>query len=100
MAAAGAGEGRDLVALVVLGQHHAPDRHLAAADVGVRVDGAGHDHPAAQVVLLVDARVRVAGDDHAVADVDVADLAVHAVGRVVDPSAGELGEHRLRSALG
>ena len=28
----------------VLGQQHAGDRHLAAADMGVRVDGARHHH--------------------------------------------------------
>ena len=38
------------LAAVVLGQHHAPDRHLAATDVGVRVDGAGHDDAAVQAM--------------------------------------------------
>ena len=59
MAAAGArqlGAG-DLVPDVILGHQHAGDRHLAAADVGVRVDGAGHHDAAVQVVFLVDARL-------------------------------------------
>ena len=84
----------DLVVLVVLRHQRARDRDLAAADVGVRVDGARHDDLAAEVVLLVDARFRRRGHDAAVGDVDVAHLAVHAIGRVVQFSARQLDHHR------
>ena len=60
MAGAGARQRRmrDLVLLVILRHQRAGDRHLAAADVGVRVDGAGHHDLAREVVLLVDACLR------------------------------------------
>ena len=47
------------------------------------------------VIFLIDARAGSAGDDLAVADVDIADFAVDPLGRVVDFSAGELDQHRL-----
>src|SRR5690606_36981444 len=71
------------------GQHQARQVHLAAADVGVQVDAAGHHHAAGEVVFGVDLVLRVQGDDAAVADADVAELAVDAVGGVVDAPALE-----------
>ena len=79
--------------LVILRHQHPADRHLAAADVRVRVDGAGHDDAAVQRVFLTTLLVGIGGDDAAVADIDIADDAVDAVGRVVDFSAGELDQH-------
>ncbi len=80
---------------MVLRQQHAGDGHLAAADMGVRVDGAGHDDPALHVVGRVGPGVRLGGDDLAVLDIDVADLAAHFVGGIVDLAAGQLDEHGL-----
>ena len=95
VAGAGAGErgARDLVLHVILRHQHAGDGHLAAADMGVRVDGAGHDDAALHVVVVVDARVRPGRDDPAVLDIDVAHLAAHPVGGVVDFAAGQLDQH-------
>ncbi len=71
---------RDLVALVVLGQQHAADGDLAAADVAVRIDGARHHDAAAERIFLIDARAgRRRRDDAAVLGVDIADLAVDPV---------------------
>ena len=85
---------RHFVALVVLGQQHAADGDLAAADVAVRIDGAGHDDAAAERILLIDARAgRRRRDDAAVLGVNIADLAVDPVHRVIDFSAGKLDEH-------
>ena len=91
----GAGESGalDLVLHVVLGDHHAGDGHLAAADMGVRVDGAGHHHPALHVVVLRHAPVGRRGHDLSVLDIDVADLAAHFVGGVIDFAAGKLDRH-------
>ena len=95
MADAGARQfrARDFMADVVLGKQHAGDRHLAAADVGMRIDAAGHDDPAMQRVFLIDLRVRLGRDDAAILDEDVANFAVDAVCGVVDFAASELDEH-------
>ena len=64
-------------------------------DVGVDVDAARHDDHAAGVDLR-----RVLGDvvdDLAVAQADVAHLAVDAVGRVVDAAAGDAQRHAAAS---
>src|SRR6188768_2048612 len=84
---------RDLVLLVILRHQRAGDGHLAATDVGVRVDGAGHDYAAAQVILLVDTRLGGGRHDAAVHDIDVANLSVHIVRGVVDLAAGQLDHH-------
>ena len=78
---------------MVLGQQHAGDGHLAAADMGVRVDGAGHDHPAFHVVGRIGPGIGLGGDDLAVLDIDVADFAAYFVGGVVDFAAGQLDQH-------
>ena len=75
------------------GQQHAGDGHLAAADMGVRVDGAGHHHAALHVVGLSATRRRLGAHDLAILDIDVADLAAHFVGGVVDLAAGKLDHH-------
>ena len=95
--AAGAGAGEigagDGIAAMILGQQHAGDGHLAAADMGMRVDGAGHDDAALHVIGRVRPGVGLGGDDLAVLDIDVADFAAHLVGGVVDFAAGQLDEH-------
>ena len=95
VAAAGARQlgARDSWPLVVLGHQHARDVDLAAADVGVQVDAAGHDDAAVQRILLIDLRFGGGRDDAAVRDVDVAHLAVDAVRGIVDFAAGELDQH-------
>ena len=45
---------RDFLAEVILRHQHAADGDLAAADVGMRVDSAGHDHRAIERIFLVD----------------------------------------------
>ncbi len=85
------------IGAMVLGQHRAGDVELSAADVGVHVDGTGHDHPAGQVVVVVDRFIGGrGGDDPPVAQIQIADLAVHAVGGIVDPAALEPDQHRAR----
>ena len=95
MAAAGARQlrARDLVAHVVLRHQHAGDGDLAAADVGVRVDAAGHDDAAVEVIFRDRPARWSRRHDAAVADVDVANLAVDAVAGIVDLAAGQLDEH-------
>ncbi len=95
MTRAGAGESGalDLVLHVILRDHHAGDGHLAAADMGVRVDGAGHHHAALHVVGLCHAPVGRCPHDPPVLDIDVADLAAHLVGGVIDFAAGQLDHH-------
>ena len=97
MTGPGAGEvgARDLVFQMVFGHHHAGDGHLAAADMGVGVDGAGHHDLAFEIVRLVDAGVGLGCDDLSVLDINVADLAAHFIGGVVDFSAGKLDQHGM-----
>ena len=82
---------------MVFRQQHAGDGHLAAADMGVRVDGAGHDDPAFHIVGRVYPSVRLGRDYLAVLNIDVADLAAHFVGGVVDFAAGQLDQHVMGS---
>src|SRR5665648_209505 len=95
MAAAGAGQlgAGDRIALMVLGQKHAGDGHLTAADMGMRVDGAGHDHLAAHVIGLVGLSVGHAGKDFAVLHIDVAHLARHLIRGIVDLAARQFDQH-------
>ena len=101
MACAGAGDigARHLVLHVVFGDQHAGDGHLAAADMGVRIDGACHHHAAFQIVGLRHAPVGRSRHDLAVLDIDVANLAAHLVGGVVDLSAREPDDHVLETPL-
>ncbi len=101
VACAGAGDigARHLVLHVVFGDQHAGDGHLAAADMGVRVDGACHHHAAFQIVGLRHAPVGRSRHDLAVLDIDVANLAAHLVGGVVDLSAREPDDHVLETPL-
>src|SRR5262245_48476406 len=73
--------------------HHKGARkvHLAATDVAVNIDSAGHDDTAGNVDDLPDFRTRprVRGNA-AIADVDIADDVVAAVGGIEDAAAGEL----------
>ncbi len=81
-------QGRHRVAPVVLGQQQAGDVQLAAADVGVQVDGAGHHHLAGEIDLGVDDGVGAGiGDDAAVRHKEIPHHAVDAVGRVVEATA-------------
>src|SRR5690606_37694932 len=82
------------VAAMILGQHEAGDVDLAAADMGVHVDGAGHDDLAAQVVFLRHGfAVGRRCDDAAVTDKNVHDLAIDLVRRIVDPATAKLDQH-------
>ncbi len=74
-AAAGAVARLDVRA-VLLGQHHPGDVDLAAADMAVQVDAAGHDHLAGEVDHLVRAAVGRRRHDPPVLDPQVHDLAV------------------------
>ncbi len=80
----------DRIAAMILGQQRAGDGHLAAADMGVRVDGARHNDLARDVVGLVGARLRPGRNDLAVLDIDVAHGPAHIVGGVINPAAGQL----------
>ncbi len=80
---------------MLLGREAARGVDLRPGDVRVDVDAARHDDPAAGVDLR-----RVIGDvvdDLAVAQADVAHLAVDAVGRVVDAAAGDAQRHAAPS---
>jgi len=80
-------------AAMILGQQHAGDGHLAAADMGVRVDGARHHDPALDVVGLISLGIRSGRNDLAVLDIDVANIAADLVGGIVNFAASELDEH-------
>ena len=69
------------------------DGDLAAADVRVRIDAAGHDHAAMERIFLINLGARFRRDDAAVADEDIASLAIDPVDRVIDFAACELDEH-------
>ncbi len=81
-AAADGGADRRVVAAVVLRDHGAGEVQGGAGDVRVDIDAAGEDDHAGGVdgAAALDLR-----DDAAVRDADVADLAVDAVGGVVNP---------------
>ena len=76
---------------VVFGQQHARQIHLAAADVGVDVDAAGHDHTAADIVGLCD-RVGVDRRRHDTVRTEVqrSNFSVNTVCGVVDATTVEL----------
>ena len=84
---------RNGVVHMIFGQHHAGDRHLAAANVRMGIDAACHDHLAVKRVLVRDLGIRIWRDDAAILDEDIADFAVDPVRGVVDCAAGELDEH-------
>ncbi len=74
-----------------LGPHLAGDVHLRPGDVAVHVDAAGHHDQAGGVERPVGPHGGIGrrGDDPAVANPEIAHLAVDAVGRVVDGAAGD-----------
>ena len=91
--------GRQQVAAVDVGQHGAREIDLAAADMRVQVDGAGHRDLAGHVVGAIDAlAVARPIDDAPVADEQIAHHVVDPVGRVDDARACELGQHDDRDA--
>src|SRR4030095_13297978 len=72
---------------LVLGNEAAREIERAAGDMGVHVHAAGkHQHPG-RVDRAAGAAVPICGDATIVADVDVLDDAIYAVGRIVDSSA-------------
>ena len=88
----------DEILRVILGQHHAADVDLATADVGMDVDRAGHHHATGDVDhLLRLARVGRCLDDAAVAQVEVAHLAVDPVLGIVDATTFESRQHHRLS---
>ena len=76
---------------VEVGQQQAAHHHVAAGDVRVNLDAAGHDHAAGGVDGLV-GRTIGGGDDAASLDPDVAD-AVATGCRIDHPSAVDAGQH-------
>ena len=83
------------IAPMVFRQQVAGDGDLAAANMGVHVDGAGHDDLAPAVEFLI--RLRsvslMMGDDAPVTHEDVADFAIDAMRGVVNLAAGQFGQH-------
>ncbi len=77
-----------------LGPHFAGDVHLRPGDVAVHVDAAGHHDQATGIDVArgPNGRVRRRGDDLAVGDPQIAHLAVNAVSRIVNGSAGDFQE--------
>lgn len=74
---------------VIFGQHGACDVDLAAANVGMKVDGAGHDHLPAKVKFLLDALLFARSmHQFSIADEQIPFLAIDLIGRIVDSSAG------------
>ncbi len=99
---AGAGDAgaRDGVVRMVLGQQDPSEGHLAPADVGVDVDGPGHHHLAGEVMLVGDGlAVQRRGHDAPVADIEIARLAIDAVGGIVERTACEARQHRLERSI-
>ena len=75
---------------VVFGHQQPRQVHLAAADVGVHVDAAGHHHAAAGIDLLVERFCRSGGcDDAAVTHCQVAPLPRVVMHRVDDQAAAQ-----------
>ena len=79
--------------VMVFRQQQARRVHVRAGDVGMDVDGAGHDDLADRIVGRVGAPAWGRIDDAAVAHPDVAD-AVAIVGRIDDAAAGDADQHR------
>ena len=93
-AAAGAVARLEMGAML-LGQHHPRDVDLAAADMAVHVDPAGHHDLAGELDHLVRPAVGRRRHDAAVLDPQIHHLAVDAVERIVDRAAGELRDHAV-----
>lgn len=75
---------RHAVDAVIFRQQGASDVDLAAADMGMQVDGAGHHHAPGEVDFRIDHRIRAGvGDDMAILNVKIAHQAVDAMGGIV-----------------
>lgn len=82
-----AAAGRERILAVVLRQQRPRNVQFAAADVRMQVDGAAHHHAAGEIDVAIDSRIRPwCGHDAAILDIEIADLAIDAVRRVVDPA--------------
>ena len=85
---------RDGISGVVFWQHHARDVDLAAANVSMDIDRASHHHTPTDVGHNVGlSAVHWRADDFSVTDVQVANVAVHSVLRIVNSSAFESLQH-------
>src|SRR5205823_3148052 len=80
--------------------HHAGDVDLAATDMAVQVDPAGHDDLAGKVQGLV-CGPTVGGccHDAAVLKPEVANFSIDAVDRVVGPAVRQLQQHGMESPV-
>ncbi len=74
----------------------APEGDVGTGDMGVHVDGAGHDDLAADVVDLVGLAAFGLGDDAVVLDEEIADF-VAVMDGIDDAAAFELDEHQAAS---
>ena len=85
---------------MVLGHHRAGEVDLAAGDMAVDVDAAGHDDLAREVEALIDADIGPGRcGDAAVADMEIRHLAAPFVAGVEDAPAAELDAELMRSPL-
>src|SRR5262249_31722746 len=78
-------------------QQQARRVHAPAGDVGVDVDGAGHDDLAGCIVGCISTRSRLRFDDAPIAHPNVPDL-VATVGGIDDAAALDMGQHGNGSA--
>ena len=103
MPAPGAGQGRAgaYPGALVLREHGAGNVDLAPADMGVQIDGPGHDQLAGEVIgALRSLPGGRRGEDLSIAQIEVADLAVDPLRRVVQSAADEFGQHGVCSPRG
>ena len=102
MPAAGAGQfrARHFMAKVIFRHQHAGDGDLAAADMRMGIDAAGHDDAAMQRIFLIDLRAGGRRYDAAVLHENIADFAIDPVHGIVDLAASQLDEHFVMSRKG
>ncbi|EEF21831.1 conserved hypothetical protein [Ricinus communis] len=74
---------------MIFGQQQPRQVCLAAADVRMQIDAARHHDHALRIVVAIDGAVGGRVDDAAIADIEVAQLAVDAVRGIVDAAASE-----------
>ena len=78
--------------LMLFGEQQARGIHVAAGDMGMNIDGAGHDDLAGDVMHFVRLPALRRGDDAAVFDPKIADL-VSPVDRIDDTAAFQENQH-------
>ena len=86
------------MAAMVLGHQGAGEIHLAAGDMAVDVDAAGHDDLAGEIEALIDADIGAgSAADAPVTDIEIRRLAAPLVGGIEDAPAAELDESHALS---